>query len=473
MANAPIDLLAIERGTITAPAGCGKTHLIAHSLTRHAEKKPALILTHTNAGVAALRRKLDAFSVPHASYRLSTLDGWAMRLVSMFPAHCECDPESLGLEQVRPNYAAIREGAFKLLSGEHIHDILKASYCRLIVDEYQDCQTVQHEIICHASNALPTCVLGDPLQAIFDFGGALAHWEDHVCSFFPLAEELSTPWRWKNASEEKFGMWLLDVRQKLIGGDDVDLGSAHPNVRWIKLNGSNDYEEKLKACQINPPNRDGTVLIIGDSMNPDSHHQFASQTPGAVAVENVDLRDLVNFAQSLDLSSPQALSQILNFAQKTMTNVGGVELLQRVDILQRGTAKKPANDVESAALSFVAAPSYKGVRHLLGAIGQQAGVRNHRPAILRGCIRALQQVENSGEKSFRETAIRVREQARVLGRPLHRRSIGSTLLLKGLEADVAIILNPSAFNRRNLYVAMTRGARRLVVCSAKQLLRPQ
>jgi superfamily II DNA or RNA helicase len=31
MDHAEIDLRAIERGTVTAPAGCGKTQLIAHA----------------------------------------------------------------------------------------------------------------------------------------------------------------------------------------------------------------------------------------------------------------------------------------------------------------------------------------------------------------------------------------------------------------------------------------------------------
>ena len=30
-----IDLLAIERGSVAAPAGCGKTHVIAASLAGH------------------------------------------------------------------------------------------------------------------------------------------------------------------------------------------------------------------------------------------------------------------------------------------------------------------------------------------------------------------------------------------------------------------------------------------------------
>jgi DNA helicase-2/ATP-dependent DNA helicase PcrA len=49
-------------------------------------------------------------------------------------------------------------------------------------------------------------------------------------------------------------------------------------------------------------------------------------------------------------------------------------------------------------------------------------------------------------------------------------------LLKGLEGDVAVILDASDFdrdaakNRKNLYVAMTRGSRKLVICSPTPLL---
>jgi superfamily II DNA or RNA helicase len=75
MPDETIDLLEIDQGAITAPAGCGKTQLIANALTRHGSAKPILVLTHTNAGVVALRHRLDLARVPAKAYRLSTIDG--------------------------------------------------------------------------------------------------------------------------------------------------------------------------------------------------------------------------------------------------------------------------------------------------------------------------------------------------------------------------------------------------------------
>lgn len=71
-----------------------------------------------------------------------------------------------------------------------------------------------------------------------------------------------------------------------------------------------------------------------------------------------------------------------------------------------------------------------------------------------------------------EAAVQERERSRLVGRPLARRTVGSTLLLKGLEADVAVVLDPAEMDRRHLYVAMTRGAKRLVICSRHNRLTP-
>lgn len=466
------DILSIDRGTVTAPAGCGKTHLIASALTRHVGQRPILILTHTNAGVGALRGRLDRAGVPTKSYRLSTIDGWAMRLIGTFPARSAHKPELLQLDNPATDYPNIRAAAARLLAAEHVNDVLAASYSRLLVDEYQDCSIRQHAIIHHAAQALPTCVLGDPLQAIFGFGAdRQVKWQEEVCVNFPVAGELATPWRWINAGAEPLGRWLLEARQRLLRGESIDLRSAPLSVTWIELNGTADHQRRLSAARVQPP-PEGTVLIIGDSTSPDSQRQFASQTPGAVTVEAVDLRDLVSFSRRFDLSADDALERLAEFAQSVMTNTGSAELVRRVQSLARGTARNAPNGVESVALDFSRAPSYGRAADVLVEIGKQSGVRAHRPAILRGCLKALQLCSGSEGPSFHEAAVRVREQNRLVGRPLPRRAVGSTLLLKGLEAEVSVVLNADQLDARNLYVAMTRGSQALVICSRSSILRP-
>ncbi len=465
-----IELLAISRGSVTAPAGCGKTHLIASALERHTSPKPILVLTHTNAGVAALRGRLDRAGVPSKAYRLSTIDGWALRLLTLFPQRGGHDPFILGVSHPASHYPAIRDAAWRMIQAGHLNDVLAATYDRLIVDEYQDCNISQHALVTHAATVLPTCVLGDPLQAIFTFSGPMPDWTNEVCAQFPMVGELQTPWRWINAGEEAFGQYLLAIRHELVAGGRIDLTQAPANVSWVRLGGPHDHAFRLQAARANPPGADGKVLIIADSRNPQGQRDFASQIPGAVTVESVDMRDLVAFGENLHLGSPSILNHVVNFASSVMTGVGASAMLQRIVTLQSGRERRGATDAEQAALALCETPTYSRAADLLVEIGKQAGVRAHRPAILRGGLKMLATCGGEAELTPAEAAVRVREQSRLIGRPLAKRTVGSTLLLKGLEADVAVILDPSQMDRKHLYVAMTRGAKQLVVCSPSHLI---
>jgi DNA helicase-2/ATP-dependent DNA helicase PcrA len=152
-----------------------------------------------------------------------------------------------------------------------------------------------------------------------------------------------------------------------------------------------------------------------------------------------------------------------------MTNLGAAEIRRRFDTLRRGTARNGPTPTEKASLDFAASPSFSGAVKVLEAWCAEPAVRSHRPAILYAAIKALR-LAASGTCNLQQSVIRVREEARSKGRPLPRRAVGSTLLLKGLEAEVAVILDASNLNAANLYVAMTRGSMSLVVCSPNPVL---
>lgn len=465
------NLLEIDRGLIVAPAGCGKTHLITDALKATTTEKPILVLTHTNAGVAALRQRLSRLQIERKSYRLATIDGWAMRLASTFPLRADYHA---GPNPKTPNYPAIRRAAWTVLKNNHLTDIVKANYSRLLVDEYQDCSTHQHAIVFFAARHLPACVLGDPMQAIFGFGDdGLAKWEEHVCKHFPIVAELETPWRWNNAGNDELGEWLLEKRKALLAGEAIDVTDAPDSVRWVKLEGdADDYKKLVAAARCNHKAAGETSLVIGDSRSAASRYKIAKNVPGIITVEPVDLKDLTSFARNLDLGDGHVVSDTMEFAESLITNVGAKSTLARVRSLTAGTARTPATDLEQAALSLEGNPSFKGIAALLSECSRQTGCRTYRPGVLRAALRALTICESDSGVSFEEAAIRVREENRAIGRQLPRSAIGSTLLLKGLEADHVVVLNAGELNARNLYVAMTRGAKSITLCSASNVLRP-
>ena len=465
-----IDLLAIPRGSITAPAGCGKTQLIADALKSHPGGRPFLVLTHTNAGVAALRARLKRAGVSSSAYRLSTIDGFSMRLIGKFPVRSGHPPQLLELRNPSSDYPTIRVAARHLLEAGHVRQAIAATYARLLVDEYQDCSLVQHAIVSALAESLPTCVLGDPLQAIFGFrGNQLVHWEANVEAQFPTAGALATPWRWRLAGAEKLGQWLLSLRPFLSAGQPVDLRNAPSEVRWVQLTPGTEAQQRLVAARTNAPGSEGTVLVIGDSMNVQGRHQLTSQTPGAMTVEAVDLRDLINFARRFDLIAPDALQNLTEFVSSVMTGVGAIDLVTRVGSLRAGRARTAPTPVEWTALTFETERTMSRALQLVNMLAEHADTRVYRPEILHCCRSAMQAVVNGG-LDFVSATLQARERNRHLGRPIPRRSVGSTLLLKGLEADIAVVLQPETMSAQNLYVALTRGARGLVVCSQTPVL---
>jgi len=466
------DLFAVTRGTITAPAGCGKTQLIADTISLHKEIKPILVLTHTNAGVSSLRIRLQRNGVPNSAYRLATIDGFAMRLVGRFPVRSGLNPEVLELKTPRTDYPNIREAAWRLLQAGHLSDALSATYSRLIVDEYQDCSLTQHAIVDWAAEVLPTCILGDPMQAIFGFrGNVLVDWNTNVLQQFPAIGELLTPWRWRNAGTEALGDWLLNCRHTLAAGGSIDLHTAPQEVNWIPLTLRSADQQRMEAARTRTNTRDGSVLVIGDSMNVQGRHRMASHTPGATNVESVDLKDLTDFGQSFEVSAEDSLVRLVTFAGNVMTNVGATELLRRVSSIQRGTARNPPTPTEAAVVAFANAPSLTSALNALTAIKEQPNVRAYRPEILRCCMVAIQ-AASDGSCTLHNATIREREKNRYMSRPIARRSVGSTLLLKGLEAEVAVLLQPETMDAKHLYVALTRGSQRVVICSETGILTP-
>ncbi len=466
---ADIDLLSIDCGSVSAPAGCGKTHLIASALQRHGDSKPILVLTHTNAGVAALRARLTHMGVPQRAYRITTIDGWAMRLIGTFPHRSGHAEGVLDLTDPRNDYPAIRQGTINILAGNHLRDVLQATYARLFVDEYQDCLVEQHAIVSKLAEVLPTCVLGDPMQAIFGWGtNVLVDWEADVHARFPPAGELDTPWRWRNVGTEAFGRWLLQVRSALQSGQPIDLTHAPAEVEVITVTGDDDVPNQTRAANTRPPVEGGSVLIVCDARRPPRHREIAARARGAVVVENADLTDFIRFAASFDMNAPTATDELIDFAGSTMTGVGAAQMKQRLRVLLAGRERSPPNDAEAVALAFARAPSPAAAVALLAEINRQGGVFPLRPALVRSAIQAFNGCVDA--EDFHDMAVRTREQSRVKGRALPRRAVGSTLLLKGLEADVAVIIDTDLLDARDLYVAMTRGSRKLVICTSNPVL---
>lgn len=373
------------------------------------------------------------------------------------------------------DYPGVRRAALRVLAGGALDIPLRATYSRLVVDEHQDCSCDQHAVVVALADRLPAVVLGDPLQRIFDFRvGDLPDWDNVVALDFPLVATFDTPWRWNNAGEPTFGQWVLSVREDLLAARSLDLSVAPPNVRWVQkgLDPAGVALVQRNTVAALRPSADEGLLVIGDSRSRDSRSRFARGAAGMTVVEPVDLGEMIAAAAEIDVASGMArLAKVLGFARATMTGIDIEAIAKRLESLASGKARTAPTACEAACLACTDDDGFYAMAAVLEAL-PLAGRRVFRRQMHASMIEALRRAALRGQ-GLLDAAVSVREQQRAAGRQMPKRAVGSTLLLKGLEADHAVILDADDMNARHLYVALSRASRSLTIISASQTLTPK
>jgi superfamily I DNA/RNA helicase len=213
--------------SVELPAGAGKTHLVAALAATAAEQgERTLLLTHSNAGVDVLRRRLRQFGVAKSAVRIETIASWCFDVVRHYPVLSGLE---IGDE---PDWGQSQQyyiGAAEAIQATAIRKVVQASYGLVIVDEYQDCIVEQHGLVLALHASLPVCVFGDPLQNIFDFGSNVTvKWAKEVAATWPAMALPVQAWRWRGHHED-LGQWLIDIRADLYGGRPIDLAAGAPS----------------------------------------------------------------------------------------------------------------------------------------------------------------------------------------------------------------------------------------------------
>ena len=470
--------LSADKSMVIAPAGYGKTHTIAEAIAAYRGRKKVLVLTHTHAGVASLRNKFEQQGITAARYHLDTICSFALDLTKTY----HIDKEEIPTEEdMTVLFAFAIEHAVKILRAKPIRRMLGAKYENLIVDEYQDCSEAQHQMILEMSKMLKTHLLGDPLQGIFGFRQErIVDFMD--ASFEPFNEHcqtLNTPWRWKNAGNEALGRDLARIRQKLEAGEDVDLREYRSIV--VVIGDEQDYARPhtdIRNQIFKELNKDAVIIHpMSTGVNPRKKvaQQFARYVPLQV-IEPIDAKDYYKWGEAFDRLSGKALvravaEMMIAAASKTPVDYW---------INAKGDLKKKtkAEDLEARTrLEEIVNPlserkSYGLIAILIDAIGKLHNVTVYRKEFVRNMVKVLVEADKLG-LTAKEALVRNRNIVRRSGRTLARKSIGTTLLTKGLEFDNVVVLNAHLFDSpKHLYVALTRCCKRLVVITEKAVLRP-
>ncbi|MEX2623975.1 MAG: hypothetical protein WD651_09610 [Acidimicrobiia bacterium] len=455
-------LARAPRAYLIAAAGCGKTEALAWAAGVHSEGRQ-LVLTHTHAGVKAVKDRLNRVSSDRGRVHVDTIAGFALRYAASFP-------QVSGLVTAEPatseEWTAVYEAGRRIFGSKVGREVLARSFAGMFVDEYQDCVVPQHDLVMVMAEALPCRVVLDPLQGIFDFAGPIVSYEDHLAPAFDRLPDLTTPFRWIDTNPQ-LGEWLTDVRTRIEAGQPVDLNGA-PVTQ-----GEVSPVSQVKAC-FELAKRGGSAVAIGRWEG--DTHAIAKRLKGVFTVmEPIECPDLLEWAARLEGSTGAARAlAVIDFAKICMTQVG-TQLQTAATAYRNGTTpvvRSTTRHREAVeALNIVV--TNPALDHVLAAMTQVAAIsdaRMHRRELWRDMVRAIRTYAFESHQTLRDAAWRVRDRGRYGGRRVEHRTVSRTVLAKGLEFDHALVLDAEVHDGPNLYVALTRGSRSLTVLSADRLI---
>jgi superfamily I DNA/RNA helicase len=452
--------------SVTLPAGTGKTHLLAVTVKRLvADGGQVLVLTHTNAGVHAIQKRLKAFGTTTGA-RVSTLTSFAFLLARAYPQIGELKVPAIPDWSASSDYIAAAQRIVESDAGQRI---LAVSFTHVLVDEYQDCSVEQHNLVCAAADAIPkTGILGDPLQAIFGFNDVtLVPWTT-ATTRFPDHPTAKKAWRWVGHNEE-LGAWLVAVRDQLVVGEPISFaGLDHVGINYRDSSGQFRTLANVALRTRWPAGE--SVVVLGAWKN--AVRSLGGDLGGAYTVMEEVAGDFMN-ERLTNLAALDPTAYALWLFQLTKACVSGhaglnaavktnLERNRPISHLQRDGL----TEVLAAYDAVVADPSFATLAKAMDSIPKSTALRLHSHEAWYDIQAALRGAHAAGEDPNVLTTelARARDRVRHQGRRNRDRVVSRTLLVKGLEYDHVVIANIEQItDLNNLYVALTRARKSITI----------
>lgn len=454
-----VALAAIQRGAIVAPAGHGKTHLIANIAAR---SRRCLILTHTHAGVQAIKARLARLEKPCRSAVVDTIAGWCMKYAYAFPGVAK---PPLSMPTNPSEWEQLYAGALLALKVKAIRDVIAASYDKILIDEYQDCNRHQHALSISLSGIVSTLVFGDPMQGVFEFAGATLSWDGEIHDHFPLVASPDTPYRWSGKNED-LGIWIAETRDKLIAGEPIDLGSAP--IAFIEASdGASIFAgaDAKNGTQAAIHCKKATCYALAkNSSNGRGNFQ---------AIEEMSLKRLEKFAIDWDSSlgnesKIDILRSLINECVDRITSGPGEVL----DVEEQALA----SEMRKLAQALDGVDGAASLLKIFGLARKRSRWTIFRNELWRDAEWATSELACGRCKTLHEGFLNIRQRAAYSGRVLPWRVASTPLLLKGLEFDHVLIpdashfLKASSANAKMFYVAISRATNSLTISSPTRII---
>jgi DNA helicase-2/ATP-dependent DNA helicase PcrA len=482
---------------LIAPAGYGKTHTIAECLKYTIGKQ--LILTHTHAGVASIKEKIKKSDIGQKKYSIETISSFAQKY-----SHAFCTGKNIPDQEAKEYHAFVVRKAMEILASPTVKRVLAASYAGLFVDEYQDCAKDQHAMISALSVVLPTHILGDPMQGIFDFNGDAVDFQTDLDEYIKFPE-LSIPHRWyRDENSKGLGDMLKVYRDLLKLRQPISLTSSPDNGLYVMsvnpgdlFNPESPYAKGLKKLIQNPDNQpeyESLLVIVPEYVEVKDNDV---RVPKGDIKHRAQIRAQIDYSKSLRLLEAIDDGSFYAIAKKADGLIDGIGRARKKTIRIRKDAcdaifnktdldvwfnntglknkrsesdKKRSVKMQIKIEAFINTPSANNLHDVILEAKNGLKLKYKRDEIVFSFLQSLKEAEQSSISVY-EAMKKRRNTIRRSGRKIHGKCIGTTLLTKGLEFDTVAILDAHRFEcPKHLYVALTRCCKKLIIFTEQTTL---
>lgn len=452
-----------HNAAIIAAAGHGKTEMIVDLVEAYDQK--VLLVTHTNAGIDALTKRLKKRGVDCSHYSITTIAGFCLRWCSSYPKTSKIRDIPI---TDRDYYPMLYNGASVIFHNKWAREVLRRTYSCVIVDEYQDCILSQHQIFVEINETVPVYVLGDPLQAIFGWAGHLVNWND-IC--FEKIEVSSYPWRWKDTNP-LLGKYLSDIRPSLEPGltgkrVTIPIQQVDGCVEVMPISSKYDYS-LIKAV------RDYNDVVFITKWKSDQE-SFSRGTGGLFQNDEAQgLNELFEYAADFDKRDGHVSTiRLLDFMELCASGIK-TELSSYRRNIQAGKYdfRRITKHPEFGKLINVVYEdcSNDSIIAVIDWLKQEGSFKLHRKELITEMRRALA-YSSENSISIIDAAQRIRTIPGLQRKyPGFKMLSSRTVLSKGLEFDCVIVDLEKGMSVTDYYVALTRAKKQVILLSDKKTI---
>lgn len=482
---------------VEAPAGCGKTFQGADYAREIAGKigdGRVLILTHTHAACDVFASKTRGIG---GRVDIRTIDSLIGQIAATYhrPLGLPADTGTWARTQ-KDGYAELASKASRLLrASPMIARSLTQRYPIVICDEHQDSSADQHAVVMALyERGASIRIFGDPMQRIYGSKNKAAieadnrRWDD-LKQKSNAFDKLDKPHRW-SAGSEPLGQWILDARNALSSGGQVDLREPlPPGVKRIVAENQSPKPRggyQLAGSERKPidaiVNKANTILVLASQNDTVDALRafFYPRLPIWEGHVRENLSALVHAMQNHKGNAPNITQAVITFLNEVATGFslsafGNILLDEVSDGCVAKRSKKPAT-LQALARVILEQPDHKGAANMLRQLSELRVTDPAFKAVKLNYNREFWDAIRLGEFDDANFGLAELSRRRTYTRPsLQTKAISTVHKAKGLESDNVLIMpcdakhfGDSSAARCRLYVAMSRSIRSLTFVVSRQ-----